>query len=135
MSGMANNPVMSADAIEYLVEIGKKLEAAEAAPQIKEIKGETYVFYRGEYERFKEMDPKPAPDPFRAYTLDGLIAWIQEDVNHFFDSDEICVVSVVSPTKIEVTTPSKGVNNKRHLLAVCEYEITTGTWIPRISVS
>lgn len=114
--------VMPKDVIEYLVEVGRKIEKAEAGPIIKEIQGETYVFYRGQYERFDEMDSKPAPDTFRAYTLDGLITWIQEDVNHFFDGDEVCVVSVVSPTKIEVTTPSKGVNNRRHLLAVCEYE-------------
>ena len=118
----AEDNVMAKDAIEYLVEIGRRIEKAEAEPIIKEIQGETYVFVGGQYERFDEMDPKPAPDSFRAYTLDGLITWIQEDVNHFFDNDEKCVVSVVSPARIEVTTPSKGVNNKRQLLAVCEYE-------------
>lgn len=117
----AEEKVVAKDAIEYLVNAGRMIEKAEAEPIIKEIKGETYVFFRGEYERFDEIDEKPAPDAFRAYTLDGLIAWIKADVNHFFDGNEVCVVSVVSPTRIEVTTPSKGVNNKRHLLAVCEY--------------
>lgn len=115
------NQNISKEALEYLVGVGKEVETAKAQPIVMEIKGETYVFYDGSYTRFDEMDQKPAPSVFTAYTLDGLIEWIKQDVNGFFSGEERCIVSVVSPTKVVVMTPCKGVNNKAQMLAQCEY--------------
>lgn len=110
------------DAAEFLFNVGYRLAQAEANPNVQTIEGNTYVFFNGKCERFRETDATPAPEPFKVYTMDGLVDWIREDVNNFFAGPMKCVVNVVSPVRVEVTTPSMGVDNKRQLLAVCEYD-------------
>lgn len=111
------------ETLEYLVDTGYALAEAKQAPVVTMIEGETYCFYHGSIRKIEKKELKPAPSVFRAYTLDGLIDWIRSDVDHFFDNpEETCVVNVISPTSIELTTPCKGIKNDRQLLAVCQYD-------------
>lgn len=124
---MANLAQMNAgenikEALAYLVEQGYAKHAAEGEPVIREINGETYVFFAGRVERYQKHDEKPAPSVFEAYTLDGLIEWIRRDVNGFFSGEEKCIVNVTSPTCVKVITPCKGVANAAQKLAVCTYD-------------
>lgn len=124
---MASNIIQAQEnfkeAMAFLWDKAYYLRSAEEQPQIHQINGETYVAYRGRLERYVAHDAKPAPDSFRAYTLNGLVDWIRHDVNGFFrDPAEVCIVSVTSPTSVKVMTPCKGMKNVSQLLAVCEYD-------------
>lgn len=119
---MNSNEVMSKDALEYLVDLGKEVNSKENEPQIIEIKGQTYVCLNGRLTRFTEMNALPAPSVFTAYTLDALIEWIKEDVNGFFrDSETRCIVRVTNPNLVEVLTPCTGIENRMQQLAWCSY--------------
>lgn len=119
---MNSNEMMSREALKYLVELGERVNSKEREPLILEIKGQTYVCLNGRLERYTEMDALPAPSMFAAYTLDGLIDWIKEDVNGFFKQPEVrCIVRVSSPTEVEVLTPCMGTENKMQRLAKCSY--------------
>ena len=118
---MNSNEVMSREALDYLVHLGEQLNSKQNEPQILEIKGQTYVCLNGKLTRYTEMDG-PEPSLFAAYTLDGLIGWIHEDVNGFFKNPEVkCIVRVASPTEVEVLTPCMGAENKMQRLAKCSY--------------
>jgi hypothetical protein len=110
------------EAFRYLVDTGREIaDKAVETPQILDIKGETYIAYKGELERFSPNELSCA-DSTEIFSLDGLIDFIHADVDGFFgNADEKCIVLVKSPTEVIVVTPCKGMSNSRWKLASCTY--------------
>lgn len=110
------------EAMEYLVSIGANAKEQEGKPVIEEINGEKYLFFGGEWCRIEPVHPEeePAPEPFVAYTLQGLVDFIKADVDNLFkDHENVCTVKVCSPTKVQILSPLLG-NWKRRRLVFAE---------------
>ena len=127
--------VMDKDAMNFLWEKAAGECYIRTALNTKTVDGVTLVFdpVACKWEELVISNPVPnKPEPFYAFTLDGLIEWIKKDVNHFFSGEETCIVSVVNPTKVVVCTPNKGKYNEMWELAECRYDpprINFGTYM------
>lgn len=121
--------------MQYLFEQGRNLqkriddaEAAANTPEEKVFGGETYIVTGNRYERHepKKPDKEVRPEVFRTFSLDGLIEFIQKDVDGYFKNEsKKCIVQVSSPTTVKVITPITGYWMERIPLAVCEATVPT----------
>lgn len=132
------NPETAWAEMQYLYEQGQKSvqDVHEAGkPEIIDVKGETYFFADGQFERVLPVKPDKImkPDTFTAFSLDGLIDFIKNDVDGFFkDEKKKSIVRVISPTQVEVITPAEGYWKERTTLANCRAtvpEIHFGSWM------
>lgn len=108
---------------EFLVNVGKEVSDARQQPVIKEIHGEQFLFYRGQYTRVKpsEPDEEKQPAPFIAFSLRGLVDYIISDVDGMFgDPERRHIVRVSGVTRVEVLTPVTGYHKKRYVVAQCD---------------
>ena len=106
--------------MEYLVNAGRKAREAEEAPQVLEVKGETYIVYKGRMERVKPVRGEK-PEVFEAFSLSGLVDFIKTDVDGLFKDPEIrFTVRVVNTRKVEVLSPMHGYYNERDVIAKCD---------------
>lgn len=118
--GTAISPEAARAEIQYLYEKGQ--EAAEKAadlskPQSFEAYNKKYIYSNGS---LREITPDHMvkPSPFECYSLDGLIKFIQADVDGFFsDKEKTCIVRVSNATEVEVYTPVSGFYMERATLA------------------
>ena len=112
--------------MQYLYEQGQQSirDVQEAGkPEILEVNGEKYLFADGRIERIKPVLPDRLvkPETFAAFSLDGLIDFIRNDVDKFFmDESAKCIVRVSGPTLVEVITPTSGYWKERTVLARCQ---------------
>lgn len=120
---MCMTPEAARAEIEYLYEAGReaqKIAHELEAPTPFEAFGRQYVWVGGELRRV-EPEHLVKPAPFQTYTLDGLIAYIQADVDGFFNHPERkCLVRVTNATTVEVLSPTTGYYQERSRLAYCE---------------
>lgn len=119
---MANQEgaTMTKEAFDYAVSLGREIQKKENDHTVKTICGETYVFHNGECDRYREHD-KTAPDRFTTFSLQGLVDYIESDVDGFFqDTEKRHIVRVTDTKTVEVLSPIGGVDNKRLLIAKCE---------------
>lgn len=112
--------------IEYLYEAGKEAaetEARLAAPTAFEAFGLQYICLNGDLERV-QPEKMIMPKSFSTYSLDGLIRYIQADVDGFFsDPARKCLVRVTDWRTVEVLTPATGYYQERAVLACCSADV------------
>ena len=112
--------------IEYLYEAGKEAaetEARLAAPTAFEAFGLQYICLNGDLERV-QPEKMIMPKSFSTYSLDGLIRYIQADVDGFFsDPARKCLVRVTDWRTVEVLTPTTGYYQERAVLACCSADV------------
>lgn len=112
--------------IEYLYEKGREAEAEQnrlSEPMEFEAFGRQYIWENGELSRI-QPDHMIAPKAFETYSLDGLIQYIQADVDGYFSSpDRMCLVRVTNATRVEVFTPVGGYYQERAQLALCDADV------------
>lgn len=110
----------------YLYEMGMKAQEAKETPVIQEIKGETYVFHKGNMIKVNDGLPKrgPFPDVFTAYTLQGLVDYIKTDVDGIFSFGENVkpgfTVHVMNEGQVVVESEIGGYYLDRTPVAICK---------------
>lgn len=105
---------------EYLVETGRKIEKAEQRPIIEEINGKTHVFFDKEVhvvDKEHERD-LPQPDAFEAFSLQGLVDYINNDPD-CLDYSGTFTLHVADESNVELLSPVTGYNKRRYVLAKC----------------
>ena len=108
--------------IEYLVRVGEEKRRAEETPTVLEINGHSYTAYRGQLSRVQTVKPdrEEKPDIFEAFSLSGLVDFIQTDVDGIFQNPAIRhTVRVIDPKHVEVLTPMHGFYKERDVVARC----------------
>lgn len=122
-SGINMTPETARAETEYLVGVGKSIAEAKEQPIIKEIDGHNYVFFRGQWNRVRTVEPEEDKQPpvFCAFSLSGLVDYIKSDVDGIFgDPERRHIVRVTGVDRVEVLTPVTGYYQKRYLVARCE---------------
>ena len=110
---------------EYLLTAGRRAQKEVEdlkRPEVITIGPDTYVSIGGQLKLVTPQKPERLvmPEPFEAYSLDGLIDFIREDVDGFFKSTEdVHIVHVLSPMKVEVVSPVVGYWKERVKVATC----------------
>lgn len=117
--------------IEFLLHAGANFQMEidmRSEPKVFQALGETYCTYGGS---FKKLDP-PRPErivkgePFKTFSLDGLIEFIKKDVDNVFNNPEFSyIVRVTSPTLVEVMSQINGYWKEREVVARCEATVPT----------
>lgn len=124
--------------IEFLLGKGRELQEQIdhlKRPEVFRVGEDTYISAGGRYERVKPSLPEKLvkPEPFYAYSLDGLIEYIREDVDGCFHDKEVRhIVRVVDPGEVEVVSPVAGYWRERIVVARCMAltpEIKFGTYM------
>lgn len=118
IEALPENAPMSADAMRFLFELGKK----QRDYTIKEINGATYVNTSPKYplERIGKYE-RPAPNMFTAYSLSGLVEYLKNDVDEHFRRHDALHVVVENTDRVTVYSPIHGESNRRDLLARCVF--------------
>lgn len=110
---------------EYLVDLGRELTEAKSQPTKFELDGRDYLVMNGSAKEVRERD-LVKPDPKSIFTLQGLVDFIKADVDGLFQNPEVRhIVSVISPTQVNIVSPLCGQDNVRHKIASCNYEADT----------
>lgn len=114
---------------EYLLERGMQIQEQIdylKRPEVFKVGEDTYISYGGRYTWVKPAEPDriKKPEPFETYTLDGLIDYIKEDVDGFFQDKEVrYIVRVLSPTVVQVLSPVTGYHMERVQVALCDAQV------------
>lgn len=122
---MCATPEAARAEVEFLLKAGMDAQKGMddlRRPEVFAIGEDTYISVGNSYERVKPAQPDKIvkPEPFDAYSLDGLIDFIKEDVDGFFaDPARKYIVRVESPTHVEVVSPVSGYWMERVKVAVC----------------
>lgn len=117
------NPETARAKVEYLIQTGMRAQKAEEKPLVLDIEGHKYVAYKGKIELVKVVKPEPEekPEPFYAFSLQGLVDYILTDVDgHFKSPSKRHIVRVVDTRTVEVITPIYGFYKTRDRIAVCK---------------
>ena len=124
-SAIYNTPEAARAETEFLLGAGMKMQMEineRQRPEVFTVGKDTYISVGSRYERVKPAEPDriKKPDPFDAYSLDGLIEYIKEDVDGYFkDKDVRHIVRVAGPTQVEVLSPVAGYHMERVKVAMC----------------
>jgi len=108
---------------EFLFNAGKRVSDAEKQPIVKEIEGHNYLFFGGNFQRIKPVEPEEEhqPEPFKVISLDGLVEYIKTDVDGIFgDPNRRHIVRVSGVKTVQVLTPVTGHYKKRYVVAQCD---------------
>lgn len=107
---------MDADAMRYLVELGKQTR------DFKIVKLNDRYFTNTSEGELDEIQPfeTPVPYEFETFTLSGLVKWLREDVDKLFERFPRLYVKVECPTTVSVLTPGFGRMNSRSRVAYCK---------------
>ena len=108
--------------VEFLTNIGEQLQEARETPCILEINGHKYVAYKGDLGLVETVKPdrEEKPDVFEAFSLSGLVDFIQSDVDGLFADESVRhIVRVVNTRRVEVLTPLHGFYRERDVVAKC----------------
>ena len=111
---------------EFLLTYGMKMQRnydENQRPEVFNVGDQTYISTGNHYERVKPVLPDKIVRPgiFETFSLDGLIDYIKEDVDGYFnDPARKHLVRVTSPTEVEVISPVTGYWMERITVARCE---------------
>lgn len=129
---------------QYLVETGAKTEREnmklEAMQKITEIDGQKYRWnnYNNIWEPIKPVkfipDDEVVPERYSFFTLDGLIDYIQENVEGLIptDPEHRLILQVVNHTTVRLMSHPSEHHKVRHVIAMCDAhvpEITFGKYM------
>lgn len=109
--------------LEFMVNVGKEAQTAREEPKILEINGNSYVAFRGQFQRINTVKPdrEEKSDVFEAFSLSGLVDFIQSDVDGLFAFPEKRhIVRVINTGEVEVLTPMHGFYRERDVVARCK---------------
>lgn len=106
---------MDAEAMKFIFGLGKQSRDF----KVVDINGITYV--NTEEGGLTELEPYelPAPEPFKTFTLSGLVKWLKEDVDRLRERFDRLYVRVVDEKSVIVYSPAFGRHMQRDSLAVC----------------
>ncbi len=106
--------------IEYLVGIGRDIEAAQAEAKIVDVEGHKYLYSLGNLKLVEPVDDK-YPDCFTAFSLTGLVDYIKADVDSIFDDlDRTHIVRVTDVKSVEILSPVTGPYKRRITIGKCK---------------
>lgn len=115
MSEITKNIPEQSQGMEYLVDLGRERTDI----RIVEIDGHSYTPDR--LNRIEKVYPN-RPECFTAATLSGLVDFLTADVDGLVHKHDCYLVSVDSPTCVQVYSPIYGEDCKRDMVARCVIE-------------
>lgn len=106
IEGIASlSPEAARAQLEYLVSVGERIANAENGYKIEEIDGQKYFITRNQTEPILP-EKAPCPDTFYTFSLNGLVDFIEADVDGIFsDPDVRHIVSVCDVDSVKVYSP------------------------------
>jgi len=110
---------------EYLFQTGvkaqKQIDELKAPTLFEDKYGNQYIHCNGRYELadLRKPDKLIKAEPFKTFSLSGLIEYIKADTEHLF-KEKRHIVRVKSPTMVEVIAPQAGYWRERETVAYCE---------------
>ena len=110
---------------EYLFQTGvkaqKQIDELKAPTLFEDKYGNQYIYCDGEYRLAEQRKPEKLikAEPFKTFSLSGLIEYIKADTEHIF-AEKRHIVRVKSPTMVEVIAPQAGYWRERETVAYCE---------------
>lgn len=121
IEGIASlSPEAARAQLEYLVSVGERVANAENGYKIEEIDGQKYFITRNQTEPILP-EKAPCPDTFYTFSLNGLVDFIEADVDGIFsDPDVRHIVSVCDVDSVKVYSPLVGYHKTRHVIAECK---------------